>query len=232
MEIADIIFDEEIEQAIFSVVKNAQQCLVLVSPYNKYSDNLRRRLKESAEKKVLIVALCREDLRKDEVRAQSEQVRWLREDLRAEVHLVKGLHAKAYYNESTGIVTSMNLHAGSADNSREIGFVVEDKVALGKIHDYIRSLVDNSEQVASFRGSSNATKSGMSGSCIGCGNEIGYDTKRPRCLDCHQSWDKNQDSPESYCHRCGQERRAAFGRPISFKRPLCARCYKATTSAK
>ena len=242
MEIDKIIFEEEIETAIFDVIKNAKQFLVLVSPYHKHSDNLRRRLKEAAEK-VRIVAVCRKDhLRKDEERAQSEQVRWLEEDLRAKVRLVKGLHAKAYYNESTGIVTSMNLHSGSADNSREIGFIIKDKVALRVIDDYVRGLVDDSEQTTPSR-EPTAPKTPAAhppkaqpkqaqaiGFCLACGRAgIIFNPAKPLCHDCYllvQEQGELEDFIFDHCHLCGHERAN-----ISFTKPFCRSCYRKVSAA-
>jgi len=63
------------------------------------------------------------------------------------------------------------------------------------------------------------------GTCIRCGERIGFDTKRPLCEVCYPKWAKlkNEAYPEKYCHSRGKEVKS------SFMRPLCLACYNRET---
>ena len=231
------IFDGQILDSIEEVIKRAQQQIVIVSPYNDFPLPVRLRSaleKAAADKNIEIRVVCR----KEEELKQRRYLDWFI-GLGVEVYLVERLHAKIYSNEFFGIVTSMNLLESSMLNSREIGIRL---TTLGEVRQYVDDLIESGERAAPARevtrpkpsvvpkAKVTGAKTALQGSCIGCGKEIDYNTKRPRCIDCHQERDKNQDSPETYCHGCGKKRKAAFGMPISFKRPLCAPCYKEAAS--
>ena len=128
----EIIFDEKVHQSILDVINDTKKSLILVSLYNKYNMHLRDAIKRAAGREVQITAVCREDQRKDE-RAHWE---WLA-DISAEVHVVERLHAKIYCNESTVITTSMNLHESSANNSKEIGFIIRFEEQRRQISEYV-----------------------------------------------------------------------------------------------
>ena len=136
----------EINQVWNNVIKligDAREELVLVSPYNEYSVPLTEEVAKAA-KTVHIVAVCREEQKKQE----DKHFEWLR-SIGADVHLVSRLHAKIYYNESTAIVTSMNLLKGSATDSKEFGFIINDSRILARIREYVQEgLIDYSKQLA------------------------------------------------------------------------------------
>ena len=229
----------QVWNTVIKVIEDARDELVLVSPYNEFSVPLTEALAKAAKTGVPIVAVCREEQKTKE----GEHFKWLTR-IGADVHLVSRLHAKIYYNESTAVVTSMNLLKSSATDSKEIGFIINDTRMRDQVREYVRkNLLAHSKRLSPAPNTSKLkpptaskakgkdAKAATGGSCIGCGKGISYSTTHPRCIDCHRNWDKNPDTPETYCHRCGQERRAAFGQPICFKRPLCSTCHKKAGSA-
>lgn len=236
-QLAEIIYDEKVLPAIIDVIDGAKEYLVLVSPYNKYSTNLSHALERAAKRKVRITAVCRKDQEKDE-RAHLE---WLRADLGAKLHLVERLHAKIYFNESAGIVTSMNLHDSSATNSKEIGFSIDDATTLRQVEDYVLGrLVEHSKPAETPRDTSKpktpvarppkaeSKLAPTRGLCIRCGKEeIPYNPDAPLCRECYGKWKVhgNRAYPEHYCHRCRKKRKT------SFARPLCKPCYEKAASA-
>ncbi len=205
-QLAEFIYDEQIESAIIDVISGAEEYLVLVSPYNAYSPDLSDAVKRASEKEVRIIAVCRKDMRKKE----STHLNWLKSDLGARVHLVERLHAKIYLNESAGIVTSMNLIEGSAKRSKEIGFRINDEAMLRSIKEYVLERL-------------------VRGFCIRCREEIPYNSKNPLCPKCLYDPDRLSDPnlERDYCHHCGEERAN-----ISFTKPLCRSCYRETASDK
>ena len=234
------IQDDETLQAILRVVREANQELVLVSPYNNYPGHLERAVKEAIDRKIPITVVCRENHRGDS--EQKERHHWeALESLGAEVHLVKDLHSKIYYNESLAIVTSMNLHTSSASNSREFGFLIRDPEIRGQIRAYVQNgLVADSTRFTTKRGSlsteaprvaavkpatpkAEPKQAPAQGLCIRCGEEeITYNPDAPLCRKCYGIWKVrgNRTYPENYCHHCRKKRKT------SFARPLCSICYK------
>lgn len=221
--------------AVLEVIEDASDELVLVSPYNDYSIPLREALEKAAEAGVPIVAVCREEQKKKE----ETHLEWLRR-LGADVHLVSRLHAKIYYNESTAIVTSMNLLKSSATDSKEIGFIVNDSSIRDQIRQYVqKNLVAHSKRLSPARDTSKPKtpaarppkaepkQTPLPGWCIRCREEIPYDRKEPLCPKCFRNWNrfKDPDYVEKHCHRCGKEWKT------SFAKPLCTSCYKAGASA-
>lgn len=223
----------EINQVWNDVIKligDAKEELVLVSPYNEYSVPLTEEVAKAA-KTVRVVAVCREEQKKQE----DKHFEWLR-SIGADVHLVSRLHAKIYYNESTAIVTSMNLLKGSATDSKEFGFIINDSRILAQIREYVQEgLMAYSKQLAPPRKVAKPRTSTArlpktepkqvraKGFCIRCKEEgILYNRDRPLCPKCFRAWDKfkNPDFPEKHCHRCGKTNKT------SFTKPLCPSCYK------
>ena len=195
-QLSEIIYDEKVLPAIIDVIDSAREYLVLVSPYNDYSINLRDALERAAKRKVRITAVCRKDREQDE----RSHLEWLKSNLSATVHLVERLHAKIYFNESVGIVTSMNLLQSSATSSKEIGFSIDDATALHQIEDYVlERLVAHSKPTATPRNTNKPKppaarlpkaepkQTPARGLCIRCGKEeIPYNADAPMlCQKCH-----------------------------------------------
>ena len=220
----EIIFDEKVHQSILDVINDTKKSLILVSPYNKYNMHLLDAIKRAAGREVQITAVCREDQRKDE-RAHWE---WLA-DIGAEVHVVERLHAKIYCNESTVITTSMNLHESSANNSKEIGFIIRFEEQRRQISEYVTTRLiphskpfNSSHKQAPHQQAQRPTsapaprKAVSSGSCIRCKAEIPLNPDAPLCLTCYGIWKKhrNRTYAEKYCHHCGKERKTSFAKPF------------------
>ena len=149
-------------------------------------------------------------------------------------------HAKIYYNESTAIVTSMNLLKSSATDSKEFGFVIKDATLREEIRNYVRTeLLSHSKQVAPRQPTAPKPPAARRPKAeprqilylcvfIRFREGIPYNSEHPLCSKDFRTWNKYQDSdyPEKHCHRCGKERKT------SFAKPLCAPCYKEVASAK
>ena len=204
----EVLADEHVLPAITGLIGEAEEILILVSPYNNYSVLLSDAVAQVPEQ-VTIVAVCRRD------RANSEQghIDWLI-DLGAHVYLVERLHAKIYANESQVILTSMNLTQSSAVNSREIALRIRDEALHKQILDYIKvRLIGSSIAVH--------TEVHEEGSCIRCGTDLAFDPDRPLCEACYPIWARfgNHTYKENYCHDCGEEHKT------SYAKPLCSQCY-------
>ena len=200
-----LLYDEDVWPAIIKLIDDAEEWLILVSPYNDFSTTLRDAVTRAVRRDVEVTAVCRED------RASKERSHWTRlTRLGVQVLSVERLHAKIYLNEAWGILGSMNLYQESAVNSKEAA------VALGgESHDNVLSYVigrliepnvpDMAQQV---------------GHCIRCASIIPYNSGRPLCDPDYEVWSQFRRSGyrENHCHRCGREA------PTSYATPLCHQC--------
>ena len=100
------------------VIAEAHKSLTLVTPYLKISNLLFERLADAERRGVpTILVYGKVDLQ-DEQKRQLSRLSHL--DLRFSEHL----HAKCYFNESSMIITSMNLHEFSEKTNREMGLLI------------------------------------------------------------------------------------------------------------
>ena len=128
----ELLYDEKVLPSIVELAEEAREQLVLISPYNDFSVTLRDVVEQTA-RRVSVIAICRSD----QAQKEKAHLEWLIA-LGAEVLLVERLHSEIYMNESSAIVTSMNLLQGSAVNSKEIAFRVQDTENRKKIFNYVR----------------------------------------------------------------------------------------------
>jgi|GEM_PF-2036783 len=100
---------------ILTLIEEAKEKIVLVSPYVKISKWFRlvNKIKEAQKRGVEIDMYVRE--------GETETIKEV-EQLGISPHQVKNLHSKLYYNEKCGVVTSLNLLLSSEINSLEIAY--------------------------------------------------------------------------------------------------------------
>ncbi|WP_016957385.1 phospholipase D family protein [Catenovulum agarivorans] len=100
------------------LIKNAQDKLILISPFLKLND----RIKELLEDKNRLKIDVRIVYGKSEL--QPEEINWLKELTFVRTSFCKNLHAKCYINEESCIITSLNLYEFSQVNNNEMGIFV------------------------------------------------------------------------------------------------------------
>ena len=97
------------------MIKGASERLILISPYLKLND----RIKELLEDKNRLKIDVRIVYGKSEL--QPNEINWLTELTYIRTSFCKNLHAKCYINESSAIITSLNLYEFSQVNNNEMG---------------------------------------------------------------------------------------------------------------
>ncbi len=103
------------------LIKNASDRLILISPFLKLND----RIKELLEDKDRLKIDVRIVYGKSEL--QPEEINWLKELSFVRTSFCKNLHAKCYMNESSCIISSLNLYEFSQVNNNEMGvFMTRD----------------------------------------------------------------------------------------------------------
>lgn len=221
-----VSLDDEVETAVLSVIREAKSSLVIVSPYLKLWTRAKQAIEQALTRRVNITFY----VRIKESRIDNESVAWLT-SRGVKVYAVDWLHAKIYLNETTTLVSSMNMLESSVQNSMEIAMLVRDHNDVQRIRDYVvrlRALAQpvgsgGPASVSSVAHSSQAPRQSPAGFCIRCGTDLVLDPSKPLCDGCYDSWAEwgNEDYLENVCHACG--RRAK----VTHARPLCKRCYSA-----
>jgi len=235
-----------VSAALDELVKNARRQLFLISPYLQISKNLRSLLKEADRQPLIdIKVICRKDSN-----WSPDDISFLQDLENAKIKSIEGLHAKIYLNESTAIITSMNLYLHSQQNNKEVGLIfdaVQDKEMYDQIFKEVTRLIEDAEKIQykvtlekeqpvtpkpevskdkpSVKTQSKPEKS--NGFCIRCHTPIKLDQKHPLCDTCYPIWAKYSDPEyvEKYCQACGNPV-PKNERPISYSKPICYPCYK------
>ena len=212
-----------ISAALDDLVKNAHKQLFLISPYLQISKNLRSLLKEADRQALIdIKVVCRKDSN-----WPPEDISFLQNLENTKIKSIEGLHAKIYLNESTAIITSMNLYLHSQQNNKEVGLIfdaIEDKEIYDQIFKEVTRLIEESEKIQykvtiekeqpiSAKNEIIKEKptakpiqksNNKIGYCIRCHAEMEFNPDKPLCSKCYAIWAKYSDEsyPEKNCQVC------------------------------
>lgn len=214
------------------LIDNANESLILISPFLKVNDRLRQSLEDKDRMKIDIrVVYGKNEL-------APKEIDWLRSLQFVRTSFLENLHAKCYLSEKEAILTSMNLYEYSQVNNEEMGIYItkeDDAELYGEIRieaqrllriaDEIRVSVEKvskEKEINSQKKESKAATTGSKGFCIRCKKEITLDITAPYCASCYRSWKRysNTTYKEKYCHNCGKEYSATMGKPV------CYDCFK------
>ena len=100
------------------LIKNAKERLFLISPYLRLNDRIKELLEDKNRMKIDIrIIYGKTDL-------HPEEIKWLQQLDYVRVSFCKNLHAKCYLNESSCILTSLNLYEFSQVNNNEMGVLL------------------------------------------------------------------------------------------------------------
>ncbi len=218
--------------SIEKIIRDANEFIIIVSPFLQIGQAYIERLVEAEKKKIRISIVYKnlDDSEKDK----------LFKFHNSSVFQLDKLHAKCYMNEKTALITSMNFYKFSEEN-REVGIEItrnENKYIYESIKKEMDSIIgsaqrnennrtyqqneSNNRNVRDTRAFTKRNNESR-GTCIRCGRLIPFNPDRPFCWDCFQCWDEygNEDYPENFCHRCGTRSRS-----VCYARPLCPSCYR------
>lgn len=230
---------DDVTAAIGQLIREAQEELVLVTPYLKLPKTIAERLIEVDRRDVPITLLYGKDKLADGERKTLEQFSNL------SLRFYKDLHAKCYYTERGLVLTSMNLYTYSVQNNREMGVYVEAgsevyKQAVAETESILAHATAERLGTGSKKSKSKASprspKRGVlgkaadrfkkatapTGHCLRCGTDVPLDPEAPYCKKCFGSWVrfKNPTYEEAHCHACGKDHKS------SLKKPVCLPCYR------
>ena len=198
----------EIIGNILPIFDEAQERIVVVSPWIKLWDRAKLALQKANERDVKIRFI----VRKEAKLATNEDIAWLLRN-KVEVCQAKRLHAKIYFNEKTVLLSSMNLHQTSALIALDFGITLQ----AAPDQKFVREYVDKDIMAL-------ATKWGQTrrGHCIRCPKSIELDIGKPYCKSCYDERkpDQERGRQENFCHSCGEP-----SKMISLGGPICASCW-------
>ncbi|RQD89575.1 hypothetical protein D5R95_02115 [Methanosalsum natronophilum] len=217
------------------IIKNADEKLILISPFLKINDRIRELIEDKNRIKINTEIIYG----KNEL--QPDENNWLRNLSYVRTGFCKNLHAKCYLNEKEALVTSMNLYEFSQQNNNEMGIYIsrekdpelysninEEAKRLFRISEEVKVTVEkvtnkqNKQKKNNKDKSVNTEKSSDTGYCIRCKKSVTLDPLYPYCKECFNSWNKygNEEYQEVVCHICGNEAKS------SKMKPSCYSCYK------
>lgn len=132
----ELIQPAEISGKIMTLIDQAKKCLIIVSPYNKFTywKKLTQRIEKAKQRGVNIKWYIRKN-----VDNNVEQIR----QIGIEPHEVENLHCKLYLNERHAVVTSMNLHEYSDTSSIDIGYLITREDKYKELRGFIDVYIDN-----------------------------------------------------------------------------------------
>ncbi|BAP35082.1 hypothetical protein AS4_01420 [Acinetobacter guillouiae] len=100
------------------LIKNAKERLILISPYLRLNDRIKELLEDKNRLKIDIrIIYGKSDLHPDEIK-------WMQKLDYVRVSFCKNLHAKCYLNETSCIISSLNLYEFSQVNNNEMGILI------------------------------------------------------------------------------------------------------------
>ncbi len=129
---ASFLTGSELNASIEKIFENANAQIIIISPYIKLHDRIKSVLKAKDEHSIEIIIVFgknEDDISKS---ITKEDFEFLREFPNISIFYEKRLHAKYYANESSAILTSMNLYSFSQNNNIEFG-VLTKRSSLGNL---------------------------------------------------------------------------------------------------
>ncbi len=123
----------ELTTEIIKLIESTQSYCYIVSPYIKIWPQLERVLSMAASKKTFLTFVIREDKGSDKL------IELLNGKYGFEVYVIADLHIKLYLNESSCLLSTMNLYDASQQKNLELGYFVSNAAEVKKkiIDDYI-----------------------------------------------------------------------------------------------
>ncbi|SDL36498.1 PLD-like domain-containing protein [Salinimicrobium catena] len=137
---ATFLHDDNLNAEIGRVFREANQQLVIISPFIKLHSRLKDELKSKEHPhKIAITVVFGKNEKRLEKSLGPEEFNFLKELPNITIKYNERLHAKYYANEKTAILSSMNLYDFSQNNNIEFGILTESSL-LGDISNNLTGL--------------------------------------------------------------------------------------------
>ena len=119
---AEFLITADISARLQKIIREADERLVLISPYLKLNPRIRELLEQKSRTKTHVRIIY------GKIGLPPEERKWIDSVPAIELCFRQSLHAKCYLNEKEAILTSMNLHQFSEQNNDEMGIVVTNNL--------------------------------------------------------------------------------------------------------
>ncbi len=138
---AKFITGQELEKVIYDIIWDAEQTLMIVSPFIKLDDYFKKLFdKHTNNPKIhLLIVFGKNEAKKSRSLSRAD-FEYFKKFLNVSVIYIPNLHAKYYGNEKQGVITSINLYDFSFKNNIEFGVYSEQSL--------LSSLTTSSDQEA------------------------------------------------------------------------------------
>lgn len=150
---AKFITSNELNSEIEKLFEKANEKLILISPYVKlhyrYESSL---LTKRGNDKLAITIVFGKNEENPAKSIRAEDIEFFKQFPNVQIRYQKRLHAKYYANESSAIITSMNLYEYSQDNNIESGVLMNQLLFRGvadnlddQAFKYFQRVIDQSD---------------------------------------------------------------------------------------
>ncbi|BDS12728.1 phospholipase D-like domain-containing protein [Aureispira anguillae] len=132
----ELIQPAEISGKIMTLIDQAKEELIIVSPYNKFTawKKLTQRINKAQQRGIKIKWYIRKNIENNVAEIRQIGIEPIE---------VENLHCKIYLNEQNAVVTSMNLHQYSDSSSIDIGYLITQKDKYEEIIKFIDVYIHN-----------------------------------------------------------------------------------------
>lgn len=120
---------EKLENVVYDIIWDAEQTLLIVSPFIKLDDYFKNLFKKHKDNpKLQIILVFGKNEKKVNRSLSNEDFDFFKQFPNVSIIYVPHLHAKYYGNEKKGVITSINLYDYSFKNNIEFGVFSEQKL--------------------------------------------------------------------------------------------------------
>ena len=204
-----VAFDAQLKENLDRLIDEANEYLYLISPYLNLGNVLTESILKAMAKGVQVVLVHHtRQFDKPETLPSLQRLN----SAGCKIFHHPNLHAKIYMNEDEVIITSLNLVAGSFENSLESGYITSLKESHRTTLKYIRDQILNSDLVQESDISDAVLNKGY---CIRTKARIPLNPDRPIEHDEYFSSGKKKNG--KYCHYCGEEAGTSVAQPFCDK---------------
>lgn len=118
----------ELAKELERIIEGARHYLILISPYFKLNDSLKRVLSvHKADKEFTLVVVYGKNEDDKSKSLSDADLEFFKGFENVEIRYHKRLHAKIYLNEDKCLITSLNLHDYSLKENIEVGILTKSK---------------------------------------------------------------------------------------------------------
>ena len=138
---AEFLITADISARLQKIIREADERLVLISPYLKLNPRIRELLEQKSRTKTHVRIIY------GKIGLPPEERKWIDSVPAIELCFRQSLHAKCYLNEKEAILTSMNLHQFSEQNNDEMGIVVTNNLWDEKDRELYNKISAQAEEI-------------------------------------------------------------------------------------